>query len=267
MAALVIGGLVPGVTQPADGERQPGSRVADMRTAALPAPAVPCKDARGCPDLILNGALLHAAHLTTETFSASDCAVQEGEVGATGTRRLLVFPYQTPNMGPGALIIGDPLDPANSAIFEFAPCHQHFHFRKYAAYRLWRPADYARFQQLKVEHPDMLSADIIAAGGLAPILGTKKGFCVADALPAPGFAGTRDPRTYLSCGTATEHGNQGLGLGWADEYSSRVPGQWIDVTDVADGDYVLDVETNPDRLFQEARYDDNSASVPVRINH
>src|SRR5919197_4134 len=57
---------------------------------------VPCKDQRGCPDLIVNGDVLHSAHLATETFSSSDCAVQEGQVGGTGTRRLLEFPYQTP---------------------------------------------------------------------------------------------------------------------------------------------------------------------------
>jgi hypothetical protein len=233
-----------------------------------PTLVVPCKDPRGCPDLTINQNVLNSAHLTTDTFTSTDCAVQEGQVGGTGTRRLLVFPYQTPNIGHGSLIVGDPLDPANSNVFEWAPCHNHFHFRKYAAYRLWKPADFTTFQQFKAQNPNMLSADIIAAYGLKPILGTKRGFCVIDYLPAPNFHEARDKRTYTFCGYGTTyHGNQGISVGWADEYVARLDGQWIDVTDVADGDYILDVETNPDRFFEEEHYDNNEAWVKVSVRH
>jgi hypothetical protein len=230
---------------------------------------VPCKDPRGCPDLVLNAQKLNSAHLATETFPASDCSVQEGQVGGAGTRRLLEFPYSTPNLGPGALIIGDPLDPANSSLFEWGACHGHYHFKKYAAYRLWTPADFTRFQQLKAQNPSMLSGDIIARNGLQPVVGTKRGFCVIDYGPAPEFTqGQRDKKTYTDCGYGTTiHGNQGLSVGWADTYVSKLPGQWIDVTNVADGDYILEVETNPERFFQEARYDNNSASKPVKVTH
>jgi hypothetical protein len=244
-----------------------GAQTTLVPAQAQPTFGVPCKDPRGCPDLIVNPNVLHSAHLTTEVFSSSDCVVQEGQVGGTGARRLLVFPYQTPNLGHGSLIVGDPLDPANSNLFEWAPCHGHFHFRKYAAYRLWKPADFAKFQQLEAQNPTMLSADIIANNGLTPVLGTKKGFCVLDLFPAPNFHGARDSRTYTVCGYGTTHGNQGISVGWADEYVARLDGQWIDVTNVADGDYILDVETNPDHLFQEEHYDNNEASVPVQVRH
>jgi hypothetical protein len=258
-AAMPLGAATPQKT----GAHTVSSLVAHPRATS----EVPCRDPRGCPDLIVNENVLHSAHLTTETFSPDDCSVQEGQVGGTGARRLLVFPYQTPNVGPGSLIVGDPLDPANSDVFEFGECHQHFHFKKYAAYRLWEPADYARFQALRAQHPGALSADIITNYGLNPVLGTKKGFCVVDYKPAPNFQGTRDARTYLSCGARAIHGNQGIGVGWADEYISKLDGQWIDVTNVADGDYILDVETNPDQLFQETRYDNNSASTSVKVRH
>lgn len=232
---------------------------------------VPCTDPRGCPDLIINEQKLNNTKLATETFPPEDCSVQEGQVGGTGPRRLLKFPYSTPNLGPGALIIGDPFDPANSNIFEWGACHGHFHFKKYAAYRLWKPADFKRFQRLKAQNPNMLSGDVIANNGLNPVVGTKRGFCVIDYARAPAseFQGQRDKRTYLDCGYifegTTYPGNQGLGVGWADTYVRNLPGQWIDVTDVPDGDYILDVETNPDRSFQEARYDNNSASKPVKV--
>jgi hypothetical protein len=39
------------------------------------------------------------------------------------------------------------------------------------------------------------------------------------------------------------------------------------VTNVADGDYILDVEMNPERSFEEVRYDNNSASKRVKVTH
>jgi hypothetical protein len=36
---------------------------------------------------------------------------------------------------------------------------------------------------------------------------------------------------------------------------------------VADGDYILEVETNPDHSFEEKSYDNNSASKPVKVTH
>lgn len=231
-------------------------------------PDVPCTDPRGCPDLVINANKLNTAKLTTETFDPSDCSVQEDQVGAAGTRRLLIFPYSTPNMGPGSLIVGDPQDPANSHLFEWGACHGHWHYQKYAAYRLWTPADFDRFQQFKAQNPTMLTDDIIANNGLSPVKGTKRGFCVLDYAVAGEYKGTRDKRTFDSCGYGTTmHGNQGISVGWADTYGKKLPGQWIDVTDVPDGDYILEVEANPEHSFQEVRYDNNSASRPVTVTH
>lgn len=171
-------------------------------------------------------------------------------------------------MGPGALIIGDPLAPQNGHLFEWGACHGHYHFKKYADYRLWKPADFTRFQQLKAQNPNLLSGEIIATHNLNPVVGTKRGFCVIDYTRADEYPGTPDKRKYTECGYGTTiHGNQGIGVGWADTYIRRLPGQWIDVTNVADGDYILDVETNPERSFQEARYDNNSASRPITVTH
>lgn len=114
----------------------------------------------------------------------------------------------------------------------------------------------------------MLSGQNIATYGLNPVVGTKRGFCVIDIDRAKEFQGQPDAKTYTECGYGTTiHGNQGISVGWADTYGRRLPGQWIDVTDVPDGDYVLEVETNPERSFQETRYDNNSASTPVTVTH
>jgi lysyl oxidase-like protein 2/3/4 len=63
----------------------------------------------------------------------------------------------------------------------------------------------------------------------------------------------------------TTPGNQGISVGWADEYVFQLDGQWIDITDVASGSYVLEVETNPTWAIQEKNYLDNSYAVSVTI--
>lgn len=82
------------------------------------------------------------------------------------------------------------------------------------------------------------------------------------------FQGQPDSKTYLDCGYGTTiHGNQGISVGWADTYGIKLPGQWIDVTNVPDGDYILEVETNPEHSFQEKSYSNNFTSKPVTVTH
>ncbi|MGH4023281.1 MAG: lysyl oxidase family protein [Pseudonocardiaceae bacterium] len=226
------------------------------------------KDPRGCPDLIINDTKLNNAKLVTQTFTSADCAVQENQVGGTGPRRLLTFPYSTPNMGPGALIIGDPQDPANAPLFEWGACHGHWHFKKYAAYRLWKPEEFQRFKDIRKANPNALTDDLIASNNLNPIKGAKRGFCVIDFAKAPEFQGQRDPKKYVDCGYGTTvHGNQGIGVGWADTYGRKLEGQWIDVTDVPDGEYVLEVEANALHSFQEVNYKNNFGSKRIKVTH
>jgi hypothetical protein len=58
---------------------------------------------------------------------------------------------------------------------------------------------------------------------------------------------------------------QGIQAGWADVYDRGLPGQWIDVTDVPSGSYVLEVEVNPEHVLPEADYTNNVARVAVDL--
>ena len=121
---------------------------------------------------------------------------------------------------------------------------------------------------LRTANPAVLTDDLIAANNLNPVKGVKRGFCVIDFAKAPNFQGQRDPQKYVDCGYGTTvHGNQGIGVGWADTYGSKLEGQWIDVTDVPDGDYVLEVEANAQHSFQEVNYNDDFASKQVKVIH
>lgn len=223
---------------------------------------VPCSDARGCPDLFVfpGGYGLNQWVIVDRTFSSTDCAVVEGAT-QDGDRRLLLFSSVTPNLGPGDLIIGAPAD--HPEWFSPSICHRHMHFRDYADYRLWTPSGYQAWQALRQQFPDALPGDLLVAYpkiARQMVAGAKLGFCVIDIIPGvPGLAPPGPPK-YLSCST-----NQGISVGWADEYFLLLDEQWIDITDVAPGDYVLEDEVNPERLFIEVNYSNNASAIRVTI--
>ena len=68
------------------------------------------------------------------------------------------------------------------------------------------------------------------------------------------------PPKYTDC-----NANQGISVGWADVYGFGLDGQWIDITGLAAGDYVLEAEVNPEQLFEEVDYTNNSAAISVTI--
>ena len=159
-----------------------------------------------------------------ETFSADSCALQEGCVDGPGVRRLLAFSTQTANIGGSDIILGDP---TTTPGFEFASCHGHFHFEGYAQYQL------------------------LDAAGAVAATGHKQAFCLLDseAVGIPGAPTT--PRFHC--------GFQGIQRGWSDVYGSGLDCQWVDITDVAEGDYTLRISINPDRVIAEADFTNNSA--------
>lgn len=222
---------------------------------ALAQGEVPCADARGCPDLWVDRARM-SPYEQTRTFSSTNCAVVEGMVQA-GTRDLLRFTFTSPNSGAGDLIVGAPSQ--HPEWFVWSPCHNHYHFREYADYRLWTNKGYVAWTQLKAAHPEMTSAELLAANpaiAASNLAGHKQGFCVIDIIRYQSGA----PSKYHSCGS-----NQGIAVGWADEYGSGLDGQWIDITGIAPGSYTLEAEVNAERLYKESDYTDNSAFQVVQI--
>src|SRR5688572_23052529 len=219
-------------------------------------PALPCLDARGCPDLEVVAADLLDQKVQVQKFKASDCEVIEGSTEA-GRRRLLRFSTTYANSGAGDLIVGAPAD--HPELFEFSSCHGHYHFKEYADYRLWTPADYAEWQSLRsATSPDRLSRDLLASQpdlAARMVRGDKQGFCMIDIVQVePGAPGPN----FTNCNT-----DQGISVGWADVYHKTLPGQYIDITGVPAGVYWLEVEVNAEHLLEEANYANNSAAVQV----
>ena len=166
------------------------------------------------------------------TFSDKSCAVGEKCVAAGGTRNTLHFEVNTPNLGTGDLSLGRA---GRIPGFEYAACHDHFHFGGYALYQL------------------------LDGNGVEVLQGTKRAFCLRDDEPVDGYPLDRPEDDRYDCD------RQGIQRGWADSYYNGLECQYIDVTAVAPGRYTLRVTVNPERVFPELRYDNNVAEVQVDI--
>jgi Lysyl oxidase len=187
-------------------------------------------DNTGTSDLIVDQKILQNHWIVRdESFLADDCAAVEGGI-SSGEHRVLRFAVSTPNIGTADISLGDPNAhiAANDGLYEFATCHKHFHFRHYALYqlidpntgRIWRAA--------------------------------KRGFCMIDVAPASQpYDGPQKTWTYRSCGRVGIPGNQGISVGWGDEYWWFLDGQYF-VMDGGDGQppvpagqYIIRITVDP----------------------
>ena len=84
--------------------------------------------------------------------------------------------------------------------------------------------------------------------------GHKASFCLEDSLCRGGSSRYR-------CGTGT----QGISANCGDVYGTHLDCQWIDVTDVPIGTYILRQNVNPDRLTPETDYRNNAVECTVQI--
>jgi hypothetical protein len=173
-------------------------------------------------DLHVDGNRVKASLDTvTRTFSTTSCEVVEGSIGAAGTRRLLRFDVAVVNHASADLVVGSPTNPNNPyyPYFHYSPCHGHYHLDGFTDYQLLN-----------------LDRSSVAA------FGHKQAFCLED---------------LIRYGTAPSHGytcgSQGITGGWADLYSKFLSGQWVDITGVPDGDYILHVEVNAAHTFPEGQ--------------
>ena len=60
---------------------------------------------------------------------------------------------------------------------------------------------------------------------------------------------------------------QGLTAGWADVYEWNLPGQYLEVTGVPDGYYVLETIADPDDKIVEGDESNNCGTVLIKLTH
>ena len=184
------------------------------------------------PDLKILQNVLESTLITDELTNNDNCYVAEGCINGYGAREIIRFTTHIKNIGNEDYYIGSP--PANTTTstdqWEYDQCHEHWHYEGYGEYLL--------FDDNGSEIP----------------IGFKNGFCVLDLECSDG--GT----AKYTCS------NQGISKQCGDYYSRNLACQWIDVTDVPDGDYTLVVRVNwdqsPDALGRiETDFTNNWAQV------
>lgn len=133
----------------------------------------------------------------------------------------------------------------NSTTFEvgcmaYHPEHDHFHINNFASYEL---KDFS---------------DTVVASS------TKVTFCVIDIHRTwSTLLGSPNGPHYNIC---NRNSTQGLSIGWSDEYSSNLAGQYINVTSIADGDYCLVSTADPNNKLVETNDTNNSAFIKITLS-
>lgn len=185
----------------------------------------------GGPDLLVVASDFENS-LSIGNQSSSACSVQEGCLTGYGNRTVINFTTHIKNIGTTDYFIGNPAN--NPSQFNLVNCHGHPHYEGYAEYVLFD------------------------AGGQNLPIGFKNGFCVLDLECSGG--GT----AQYGCG------NMGISKGCGDIYGSGLQCQWIDITDVDTGAYILAIKVNwnqhPDALGRtELTYSNNWAQSCIHI--
>jgi len=213
------------------------------------------------PDLIVDQQkLVSQIFVSEEQFNNNDCNVVEGCVTKAGKHTLLRFNTSTANIGQADLVIGSPS--GCLSLFHLSECHQHLHYENYADYRLWTAAGYAIWKQLRrsdLRADEGLNAQLlgVAVANGELVIGHKQGFCMFDSYH---YDETRGPlqKVYTDCAS-----NQGISIGWSDEYGSQLPGQFVQITGLQEGDYVLENQVNPLQTLPESDYTNNFTAVTL----
>lgn len=189
------------------------------------------------PDLVPNPeALLSSFQIVERVFLPNACSIQEGCLSSPGFHRLLTFDVEILNTGTEDLVLGPP---TNDPRFHFSPCHGHHHLPGWAIYRLYRQSP---------EDPDG-ERTLLASTG-------KAGFCLMDTHP---FSASASSESRFNCGF------QGLSRGWTDVYDRELDCQWVEITNLEPGQYILSIEINSTRSVQEADFTNNVTEIPVWI--
>ncbi|XP_070588132.1 protein-lysine 6-oxidase-like [Erythrolamprus reginae] len=160
---------------------------------------------------------------------ALECAAEENclarsayrpGVSKISSRVLLRFPQRVKNQGTVDFL---PVKPRHQ--WEWHSCHQHYHsMEAFSNYDLLDPITHRKVAE-----------------------GHKASFCLEDTSCDPGVQ-----RRYA----CTAH-IQGLSPGCYDTYHANIDCQWIDITDVHPGNYILKVTVNPDFLVAESDFSNN----------
>jgi hypothetical protein len=125
--------------------------------------------------------------------------------------------------------------------------HDHWHVQQVATYELYAPT------------------------GSGPVLrrDSKVGSCFFDTNPYRlTLPGAPETRQYLHDGCGSRQSlfvKNGISVGWSDRYGWDFAWQWIDVTGLPAGEYLLKISADPDGQFEELVEKNNCNWTRIRL--
>ena len=219
----------------------------------------------------------------------------QSEVDEEGARLCLRFDQIFANTGEGAMELrfsvptgttppltdvfqrlywsDDParFDERRAGQVEFHETHGHYHFTSFGVSRLFAAtASGARTSAAPIRQR--------RTGRTVPLTlvrtARKVSFCLADT-EIDSWARKGDgPRTYLapdclfpaSSDGVNDYFVQGITRGWGDIYDYYLPDQYLEVSGIPDGNYVLETQADPDGLLREVTRANNCTSIRIRLS-
>ncbi|KAM5191614.1 uncharacterized protein ACMZJ9_001032 isoform 1-T1 [Mantella aurantiaca] len=185
----------------------------------------------GLPDLVPDALFIQSAsYIQRVPMYSLRCAAEENclarsayspDISDISFRVLLRFPQRVKNQGTADFL---PVKPRHT--WEWHSCHQHYHSMD------------------SFSHYDLLHS----ATNRKVAEGHKASFCLEDTTCDLGV------RRRYAC---TAH-TQGLSPGCYDTYHANIDCQWIDITDVPPGKYILKVSVNPNFQVLESDFTNNA---------
>uniref|UniRef100_A0A3Q1GKE1 protein-lysine 6-oxidase n=1 Tax=Acanthochromis polyacanthus TaxID=80966 RepID=A0A3Q1GKE1_9TELE len=201
-----------------------------LENPGLNAGSVYRPEQRGLPDLVPDPNYVQAstyiqrAHMYSLRCAAEEKCLSSSAYGAEASdydvRVLLRFPQRVKNKGTADFM---PNRPRHT--WEWHSCHQHYHSMD------------------EFSHYDLLEVST----GRKVAEGHKASFCLED---------TTCDFGHLKRYACTAH-TQGLSPGCYDTYNADIDCQWIDITDIKPGNYILKLQVNPKFLVLESDFTNN----------
>lgn len=228
-----------------------------------------------------------------DVVSAAHPSCYQSEVDEEGARLCLRFDQIFANIGEGTLQLrfavpagttppattatqrlfwsDDPsrYDDRAAGTMEFHDVHGHYHFESFGVSSLWRVDEAGRpqgAQPLRARRHHPRHGEQVQGG-------RKVSFCLAD-IHIDAWAAKGDgPRTYnapdclFPASTADGYDQfvQGITSGWADVYDWYLPDQYIEVSGIPDGTYLLQTVADPDNGLVEADESNNCRGIYIAL--
>jgi hypothetical protein len=134
--------------------------------------------------------------------------------------------------------------------------------------RYVRSPDHRHWHLLGFDRYELRRAD----SGATVVADRKSGFCLGDRYPVrtlPLVGKPLEPVYRSRCGLDQPHLlgiREGISVGYGDDYAPQLEGQFVDLTALRAGRYVLVHHANADRGIVETSYDNNASSLLLRLS-